>query len=160
MADAHTTPGNDRDLVLIRIFDAPPEKLFRAWTDPELMKQWFVPRPWTLSKVESDVRAGGSSLVVMRDPEGQEYPNPGVYLEVVPNKKLVFTDAYTSAWTPSAKPFMTAIVTFEDIGGGKTKYTAIARHWSSEDRETHEKMGFHEGWGQCADQLAELVAKM
>lgn len=160
MADTHTTPGNDRDLVLIRIFDAPPEKLFRAWTDPELMKQWFVPRPWTLSKVESDVRAGGSSLVVMRDPEGQEYPNPGVYLEVVPNKKLVFTDAYTSAWTPSAKPFMTAIVTFEDIGGGKTKYTAIARHWSSEDRETHEKMGFHEGWGQCADQLAELVAKM
>lgn len=150
-------PGHE--LVLTRLIDAPREKLFRAWTDPELMKQWFVPRPWTLSKVEIDVRPGGSSLIVMRDPEGNEYPNPGVYLEVVENEKLVFTDAYTEAWVPSGKPFMTAIVTFEDESG-KTRYTARARHWTAEDRETHEKMGFHEGWGQCADQLAELVAKI
>lgn len=156
-AGADNNPGHE--LVLTRLIDAPREKLFRAWTDPELMKQWFVPRPWTLSKVEIDVRPGGSSLIVMRDPEGNEYPNPGVYLEVVENEKLVFTDAYTEAWVPSGKPFMTAIVTFEDEGG-KTRYTARARHWTVEDRETHEKMGFHEGWGQCADQLAELVAKI
>src|SRR5690606_14356362 len=124
-ANADTNPGHE--LVLTRIIDAPREKLFRAWTDPELMKQWFVPRPWTLSKVEIDVRPGGSSLIVMRDPEGNEYPNPGVYLEVVENEKLVFTDAYTEAWMPSGKPFMTAIVTFEDEGG-KTRYTARARH--------------------------------
>jgi uncharacterized protein YndB with AHSA1/START domain len=80
-----------------------------------------------------------------------------VYLEVVPNERLVFTDAYTAAWEPSGKPFMTVVVTFEDVGG-KTRYTARVRHWSVEDREAHEKMGFHEGWGRCADQLAALAA--
>jgi uncharacterized protein YndB with AHSA1/START domain len=145
------------ELVLTRVIDAPREKLFRCWTDPELLKQWFVPKPWTIARAEVDVRPGGSSLVVMRSPEGQEMPNPGVFLEVVENERLVLTDAYTSAWVPSAKPFMTAIVTFEDLGGGKTRYTARARHWTAEDRETHEKMGFHEGWGICADQLAALA---
>ena len=107
-----------------------------------------------------DLRAGGSNRFVMRSPEGQEFPNDGVYLEVVPNERIVFTDAFTRAWEPSAKPFMTAIVTFEDLGDGKTRYTARARHWTEADREAHEKMGFHEGWGQCADQLAELAATL
>src|SRR5215510_3800757 len=65
-------PTESRELTLTRVFDAPPEKLFRAWTEPELMKQWFCPRPWTTPHIETDVRAGGSSLVVMRGPEGQE----------------------------------------------------------------------------------------
>jgi uncharacterized protein YndB with AHSA1/START domain len=160
MKPAAKAPATEeRDLVLTRLIDAPREKLFRAWTDPELMKQWFVPRPWTLSVAEVDLRPGGSSLIVMRDPDGNEFPNRGVYLEVIPNERIVVTDAYTEAWTPSAKPFMTAIVTFEDEGG-KTRYTARARHWTAADREAHEKMGFHEGWGKCADQLAELVAKL
>jgi uncharacterized protein YndB with AHSA1/START domain len=147
----------NHELVLTRVIDAPREKLFRCWTEPALLEQWFVPKPWTIAKAEVDVRPGGSSLIVMRSPEGQEMPNPGVFLEVVPNERLVLSDAYTSAWVPSAKPFMTAIVTFEDLGGGKTRYTARARHWTAEDRETHEKMGFHEGWGACADQLAALA---
>ncbi len=152
-------PANavNHELVLTRVIDAPREKLFRCWTEPALLKQWFVPKPWTIAKAEVDVRPGGSSLIVMRSPEGQEMPNPGVFLEVVPNERLVLTDAYTSAWVPSAKPFMTAIVTFEDLGGGRTRYTARARHWTAEDRATHEKMGFHEGWGICADQLAALA---
>ena len=97
--------------------DAPPEKGFRAWIDPELMKQWFVPAPWTIATVETDVRPGGSSLVVMRSPEGVEFPNRGVYLEVVKNHRLVFTDAYNQAWEPAEKPFMTMIVTFEEVDG-------------------------------------------
>ena len=96
----------------------------------------------------------------MLDPEGNEYPNRGVYLEVVENERLVFTDAYTSAWEPSEKPFMTVTLTFEDAGGGKTKYTARARHWTVEDSERHRQMGFHEGWAMCADQLEALVAKL
>jgi uncharacterized protein YndB with AHSA1/START domain len=92
----------------------------------------------------------------MRSPEGDEFPNPGVYLEVVENERLVLTDAYTRAWEPSEKPFFTLVLTFEDEGG-KTRYTARARHWTVADRENHEKMGFHEGWGQCADQLTALV---
>ncbi|WP_163269778.1 SRPBCC family protein [Chelativorans alearense] len=155
----NSTPAHDRELVLTRVFDAPREKVFRAWTDPEIMKQWFVPKPWTISAVELDVRPGGTSRIVMRDPDGKDYPNQGVYLEVVENEKIVFTDAYTEAWQPSEKPFFTGIITFEDEGG-KTRYTARARHWTVEDRKAHEEMGFHEGWGQCADQLAELLAKM
>ncbi len=159
MSKQPNASAHPNDLVLERIIEASPEAIFKAWTDPKMLKEWFVPKPWTLSDVKLDVRTGGSNSFVMNGPDGEKFPNAGVYLEVVPNEKIVFTDAYTTAWVPSDKPFFTAIVTFQDIGGGKTKYTAIARHWREEDRETHVKMGFHEGWGQCADQLAELVAK-
>ena len=158
-AAAKAAPNTDRELVLTRLIDAPREKLFRAWTEPELLKRWFAPKPWTITRAEIDLRPGGASLIVMRSPEGEEFPNPGVVLEVVKNERIVMTDAYTKAWEPSGKPFMTAIVTFEDEGG-KTRYTARARHWTVADREGHEKMGFHEGWGQCADQLAELAKKI
>ncbi|HEY9155495.1 MAG TPA: SRPBCC family protein [Opitutaceae bacterium] len=146
----------ERELVLTRIFNAPREKVYRAWTDPELLKQWFAPKPYTIPVAQLDVRAGGSNLIVMRDPQGNDFPNRGVYLEVVPNEKLVFTDAYTKAWEPSLKPFMTVIVTFENIAG-KTKYTARARHWTVADRDMHEKMGFETGWNLCADQLQALL---
>ena len=145
------------ELKLTRLIDAPRENVYRCWTDPDLIPIWFCPPPWGVSRAEVDLRAGGSSLIVMRNPDGKDYPNPGVFLEVVKNERLVMTDAFTSAWEPSEKPFMTAIVTFEDLGECKTRYTARARHWTVEDREAHKKMGFHEGWGQCADQLAELL---
>lgn len=156
---AKTAPASNRELVLTRLIDAPRAKVFKAWTDSELLKQWFAPLPWTTPAAELDVRSGGANLVVMRDPDGKDFPNTGVYLEVVQNERLVITDAYTKAWEPSEKPFMTVILTFEDVRG-KTRYTARARHWSMADRETHEKMGFYQGWGQCTDQLAALVAKL
>ena len=106
---------SDRQLVLTRIFDAPPEKVFRAWTEPDLLKQWFAPLPWTTPRAEIDLRPGGANLIVMRNPEGEEFPNSGVYLEVVKNERLVFTDAYTRAWEPSQKPFMTVVLTFENV---------------------------------------------
>jgi uncharacterized protein YndB with AHSA1/START domain len=149
----------DRELLLTRLIDAPREKLYRAWTDANLLKQWFAPLPYTTPVAELDVRRGGANLIVMRGPDGKDMPNRGVYLEVVPNQRLVFTDAYVEAWQPSDKPFMTVILTFEDEGG-KTRYTARVRHWTVADREAHEKMGFHQGWGLCTDQLAALVAKI
>ena len=153
-----TETTSDRELMITRVIDAPPAKVYKAWTDPELLKQWFAPKPWTTPEARLDVRPGGSNCVVMRGPDGVEFPNPGVYLEVVENERLVITDAYTEAWVPSEKPFMTLILTFEDLGG-KTRYTARVLHWTAADRETHEKMGFHTGWGQCTDQLTELVTK-
>jgi uncharacterized protein YndB with AHSA1/START domain len=158
-AQQTTASASDRELVLTRTIHAPREKVFRAWTDPDLLKQWFAPLPYTTPAAQMDVRPGGSSRIVMRAPDGTEMPNRGVYLEVVPNERLVFTDAYTKAWEPSEKPFMTVILTFED-DGGQTKYAARVRHWTVADRETHEKMGFHQGWGICADQLAALVEKV
>ena len=153
-----TTRTEGRDLILTRIIAAPPEKVFQAWTDPVLLKQWFTPPPWTTPAAEMDVRPGGSSLIVMRGPNGTEVPNRGVYLEVVENERLVFTNAYTEAWEPSDKPFMTVILTFEDEDGG-TKYTALVHHWTIADREAHEKMGFHTGWPTATEQLAALVEK-
>lgn len=147
----------DRELVLTREIDVPREKLWRCWTEPRLIVEWFTPPPWKTVHAETDVRPGGASTIVMKGPEGQEMPNRGVYLEVIPNQKLVFTDAYTRAWEPSAKPFFTCVLTFDDLGGGRTRYTARARHWTQEDCETHEKMGFHQGWGIATDQLAALA---
>lgn len=160
MTATDTATLDERDLVLTRDVDAPVEKLFRGWTEPELLKQWFAPKPFEVTVADVELRAGGGSLIVMKDAEGTEYPNEGIYLEVVPNKKIVFTDAFTAGWKPTAKPFFVGIVTFEDLGGGKTRYTALARHWTMEDKQAHEQMGFHEGWGQCLDQLVELTRTM
>lgn len=151
------TTDDSRTLVLDRLIDAPPQAVYRCWTEADLLVQWFAPKPWATARAELDVRPGGTSLVVMADPEGTQYPTPGVYLDVVPNERLVFTDAFISAWEPSEKPFFVCTLTFADEGG-KTRYIARARHWSVEDKEQHERMGFHEGWGLCADQL-EAVAR-
>lgn len=154
------TATEGRDLVLTREIAAAPAAVYRAWTEPELLMKWFAPLPWTTARAEMDVRPGGASLIVMRSPEGAEFPSPGQFLEVVPGERLVFTNAYTGDWVPSQKPFMTVVVTFEGLdGGARTKYTARVRHWTVEDREQHEAMGFHQGWVVCAEQLAEMVEK-
>ena len=114
-APAAPTREEDRDLVLERIIDVPRETLYRCWTSPELLVQWFCPKPWCVSDVRQDVRSGGNSYLVMNGPNGERIPQPGVYLEVIPNEKLVFTDAFTETWKPSEKPFMVGIVTFEDL---------------------------------------------
>ena len=152
-------PDAEHELTLGRLLDAPPAKVFRAWTEPEPLKRWFAPSPFTVPVAELDVRPGGSSLVVMRGPDGKDMPNRGVYLEVVANRRLVFTDAFRDAWRPSAKPFTVVLLTFEEEGGG-TRYVARVRHWSAEDRDAHERMGFHQGWGLCADQLEAVAAAL
>jgi uncharacterized protein YndB with AHSA1/START domain len=148
-----------RELTLTRLIDAPRAKLFRAWTEPALLKEWFTPRPWTTPVVELDVRPGGAIYFLMRGPDGTEFPSRGVYLDIVPNERLVSTDAYTRAWEPAEKPFMTTVITFDDEAG-KTRYTARVCHWTEADREAHEQMGFHEGWGKATDQLEALVARI
>ncbi len=148
------------ELVLEREFDAPPEKIFKAWTDPELLKQWLCPLPWTISDVKLDVRAGGRNYFVMQGPQGEVIPNDGVFLEVIENKKLVMTDAFTEGWIPTQKPFMVAVVLLDELAGGRTRYTAKARHWKEEDKKAHEEMGFHEGWGMAADQLSALLPRL
>ena len=155
-----TTSVEGRDLILTREFDCTPDKLFRAWTEPALITQWFTLGPWKAVKAELDVRPGGQSLVAMRGPDGAEFPNRDVDLEVVPNKRLVLTDAYTSAWVPSEQPFMTVTLTFEELPGGRTRYTARASHWTVSDREKHEAMSFHQNWPIMTEQLAELVARL
>lgn len=156
MFETNPTPLAERTLVLDRLIDAPRAKLYRCWTEPKLLEQWFCPKPWRVSVQKMDVRGGGDSELTMHGPNGETMPHPGVYLEVVPNEKIVFTDAFTRAWEPSAKPFFVCAVTFRDEGG-QTRYHASAVHWTVEDCKAHEEMGFHVGWGIATDQLTELA---
>lgn len=157
-----TPPAGARDgyeLSITRLMEVPRDKLWRCWTEPELLKQWFCPKPWSVSMAEIDVRPGGFSHIVMRGPNGETHDADGVYLEVEPERKLVFTDAFTRDWMPSGKPFMTAIVTFGDEDG-QTRYTARARHWTAADRDAHMQMGFEPGWNAAADQLEALAKSL
>ncbi len=159
MTEDHDT-DDPRDLVLRRHPDAPRAAIWRCWTEPELMKRWLTPKPWKTVEAEADLRPGGASRVKMRGPNGETSEAPGVYLEVVPGERLVFTDAFVDACTPAPKPFMTAILTLGDAEGGGTDYVARARHWTLEDRRRHEEMGFHDGWGKATDQLDELARSL
>ncbi len=160
MSDDTSVPIADRTLSFTRIIDAPPSKVFDAWTKPELITQWFAPKPYTTPKAEIDLRVGGANNITMRSPEGQDMPNQGTYLEIVPNRKLVFTDAFSAGFVPnSGAPFMVGMIELEDAPGGKTKYTATVQHWTREATEQHKAMGFFEGWGQCTDQLNQLVSR-
>lgn len=150
----------ERELVLVKSLRASRASVWRCWTDPELVRLWFAPAPYSVKSAELDVRAGGVSVITMQSPEGQLTPGGGVYLEVVEGRKLVFTDAFSSGWEPKdGAPFMVASVTLEDEGDG-TLYTARARHWSEEAARQHEKMGFHDGWGLCATQLETLAQSL
>ena len=140
------------DLVLTRTINAPRELLYSCWTTPEHLKNFFVPKPHKVTACTLDVRSGGACNTTF-DVEGTIMENNGVYLEIIPNEKIVFTDTYTEGWKPAPEPFMTAIILFEDLGNGRTKYTAIARHRNKETAESHKKMGFYDGWGTVVDQL-------
>jgi uncharacterized protein YndB with AHSA1/START domain len=145
-----------RELGLERSFACAPERLFDAWTRPEILSKWFAPSPWSVAEAHCDVRIGGASRLVMRGPDGAEFPNVGVYLDLEPGRRLVLTDAYVDAWTPSERPFMTLALAFLPQAGGAL-YRARVLHWSVADRERHEEMGFHQGWPVCTEQLAALV---
>lgn len=153
------TPDPRLDLVLERVVDVPPEKVWIAWTQPEHVKKWFTPRPWSTVDCEIDLRPGGIFRSVMRSPEGEDHENVGCFLEVVENERLVWTDALGPGWRPNPEPFMTAVIMLEPQGKG-TKYTAIAIHKDEATRAKHEEMGFHEGWAKALDQLVEHVKSM
>jgi uncharacterized protein YndB with AHSA1/START domain len=140
------------DLILTREVNAPRALLFLCWTTPAHLVHWFVPKPHKVTACDLDVRVGGRFNTTF-EVEGTAMQNNGVYLEVVPNEKLVFTDAYTEGWKPAPDPFMTAILTFDDIGSGRTKYTAIARHRTADSAKAHKDMGFYVGWGTVVTQL-------
>lgn len=152
-------PKPAHELVLTRLINASRHQLFRCWTEPALITQWFTPPPWKTIAAEIDVRPGGASLITMQGPDGTLMPNAGQYLEVVADRRLAFTDAFVGDWVPSAKPFFACLLSFDDEAG-QTRYTVRAMHWTAEDCAAHEAMGFHTGWGIATDQLAALAATL
>jgi uncharacterized protein YndB with AHSA1/START domain len=144
------------DLVLERTVNVPRELVWAAWTEPERVKQWFAPSPWTIPECEIDLRPGGVFRCVMRSPDGKEYPNVGCWLEVLPQDRLVWTDALLPGYRPSPTPLFTAVVELE-AHGSETRYTVRALHADPATRKRHEEVGFRSAWGTALDQLARHV---
>jgi len=147
------------DLVLERTVDVSPALVWKAWTEPEHLMKWWTPVPWKTIECEIDLRPGGLFRTVMLSPEGEKVPNFGCYLEVVPQRKLVWTDALEVDFRPTRHPALlsfrfTGTILLEPAGSG-TKYTAIAMHGTEANRASHEEMGFHDGWGTVLTQLVE-----
>ncbi len=144
------------DLKLERVVPVAPELVWKAWTEPEHLVHWFTPAPWKTAACEIDLRPGGKFRTVMQSPEGELVDSTGCYLVVEPGRQIVFTDALGPAFRPNATSFMTAVITIEPHGDG-TRYVAVARHKSPEDRQSHLDMGFADGWGSALDQLVAYV---
>lgn len=152
-------PDPRLDLVLERDIDVPVKLVWAAYTKPEHLKNWFTPKPWTIPECEVDLRPGGLFKTVMRGPEGEESTILGCFLEIVPEQRLIWTDALLPGYRPSENPFLTAIIEMEPQGTG-THYRATAVHRDPETRERHKEMGFYEGWGTVVDQLVEYSKTM
>lgn len=148
---------DSQDLVISRLVRAPRAKLWKAWTDPHLLKEWWCPKPWTTEVRAFELRPGGAFYTFMKGPDGGTSDNPGCFLEIVPQQKIVMTSMLTGGWRP-ATPWlaMTAIVTMADEGDG-TRYVATVMHPDAATKERHEEMGFFQGWNTCIDQLESFA---
>lgn len=152
------------DLVLDRVVDAPAPLLFRAWTEPELLKPWFCPRPWRTTDARIDLRPGGEFATTMEGPDGERSDEAsGCILEVIPNERLVWTGLMGPGFRPNHVPrdvpAFTCILTFTPEGRG-TRYRAQVMHRDPEGKAAHEAMGFEAGWGAALDQLVEFTRTM
>lgn len=153
----------ERELLITRIFDAPRELVWKAWTDPEHFKLWWGPKDFTCPFCEMDLRVGGKYLNCMRSPEGRDYWTTGVYKEIVPFERIVYTDSFADAegnavpatdygMSPDFPLETLVTVTFED-DQGKTKMTLT--HVGMPVGETSEQAGA--GWNESFDKLAESL---
>ncbi len=149
-----------RDLVISRVLRAPRAALWRAWSDPDLLKEWWCPKPWTTEVRAFDLRPGGAFHTFMEGPDGNTSDNPGSFLEVVPQSRLVMTSMLTAGWRPNT-PWLgfTAIITMADEGTG-SRYIARVMHPDDATREQHEKLGFFEGWNIAITQLDEFASAL
>ncbi len=151
------------DLVLEREVDVPREKVWEAWTTPDILMQWFCPRPWKTVECDIDLRPGGQFRTVMESPQGERMDaGDGCYLEVLEHEKLV----WTSAMGPGYRPVMasaddpvglfTAIIMLESTATG-TRYSVLARHSTAASAQAHQQMGFEGGWGTALEQMVRLI---
>jgi uncharacterized protein YndB with AHSA1/START domain len=151
---------NDTELTISRLIKALPSAVWDAWSDPAKLASWWIPAP-ILCRVDTlDLRPGGGFVTRMREGDGDWQPHvDGCFLEVLPEKRLVFTTVMTEGWQP-VEPWLaiTAILTFTAQDGG-TLYSARVLHRSPEDSRKHEEMGFQDGWGTTLGQLAGMLER-
>jgi len=145
-----TTP-TDREIVLTRIFDAPRKLVFEAFTKPELLKQWFGPRGWSLVVCDVDLKVGGGLRFVLRGPDGKDMGMRGVYREIVPPERSVHMESYDDY------PGESQVTSVFVEQGGKTTLTATILYPSQEVRDIVIKTGMEHGAAETYDKLAELL---
>lgn len=153
------TSNDTADLTVSRIIKAPPAAIWAAWKDPGLLAEWWAPAPVATSVKKFEFCPGGAFDTVMRLEDGTEFGGEGCFLEVVENRRIVFTDALAGGWRPNEESFFTAVITLEEHPEG-TEYTAVALHKNAEDRRKHADMGFVDGWGKCIEQLATIAEQL
>ncbi len=153
------------DLAFERSVDIAPQQIWKAWTQPQHLMPWFCPAPWKVVECEIDLRPGGLFRTVMQSPEGQNFPNLGCYLEVIPHERLTWTNALLPGFRPAPPAneaqdtlnfHFTATIALAPHGPGPdtgTRYSAIVRHGDEAACQKHASMGFREGWGIALDQL-------
>ncbi len=164
---------DELDFVITRILDAPRTLVFQAWTDPKHLTNWWGPKGFSNPVCQMDVRPGGVHRVVMRSPDGVDYPITGFYQEIVEPERIVMTmdcSEHPPTWHDAVKPdrdpsdtnpagVMVQTVTFEDLGG-KTLLTIRTRFKSREIQQGMLKLGMTEGWSSSLDRLVDELARM
>jgi uncharacterized protein YndB with AHSA1/START domain len=157
-ANAKASPFAERELTIIRVLDTPRERVFKAWTDRKHLAQWWGPKGFTNPVCEVDPKPGGTLRIVMRATDGAEYPMKGVFREVVPPSRLVFTNI---AVDKDGHPIIEGLttVTFADEGG-KTKLTLQTRGVAMVDYAAAYLQGMEAGWTQSLEKLEALVRRV
>ncbi|WP_225772421.1 SRPBCC domain-containing protein [Inquilinus sp. Marseille-Q2685] len=149
-----TTASNDSpetELVITRVFDAPRSLVFKAWTEPEHLARWLGPKDFGASAVRIDLRPGGAWSAVITSPEGKSYGMAGVYREIAPPERLVFT----FAWDEEEAERMLIALTFRERDG-RTEMTFRQTGFRSvESRDSH-----RDGWSECFDKLPAALAQI
>ena len=159
-SDSARVDTEEQGLVIERVFDAPQELVWKAWTEPEHFMRWYGPNGFSVPTCEIDFRVGGRRLIGMRSPDGQEYWTTGVYLEIVPLERFVATESMADehgnvVGMGGDVPLETTVtVTLEDLGDGKTKLTLRQAGWPDDGMAA----GASAGWNQAFDKLAEVLA--
>ena len=160
-------------IVIERIFDAPREKVWNAWTDPETVKKWWGPEGFTAPSIKIDLRVGGKYIYAMQGPKGSEWDrvmySSGIFKEIIPNEKIVTSDYFSDEHGNKIKPSqegqdedfpteMTVTITFEETADGKTKLTLFYPKAENEAQyEAMLKSGMKEGWQSSLNKLAESL---
>lgn len=155
---ADTPPSAEREVVITRIFDAPRHLVFKAWTDPKHLAQWWGPKGFTNPVCELDVRAGGVLRIVMRAPDGTDHPMTGIFREIVEPEQLVFTNVAVDAKGNALIEGLTT-VTFAERGV-KTKLTVQTSAVGLVDQAARMLDGMEAGWSQSLDRLADYVTQL
>lgn len=145
------------DLTFSRIFNAPRELVFQAWTNPNLLEQWFCPTGFSVDFCEVNAQPGGFFRIHMRSPEGIIYPTKGEYREIVPPVRLVYLDTWDD--DRAHNPEVQTIVTFEEEGN-KTHVTLYSIFSSEQHRNEVLSQGAKDGWKMFLDNLEKVLPVM